>query len=75
MEFYALANWQEKWGLDWKMMLLMAIITEYLSSAMTILRALHPLSHLILTAMLEVNWENLNLNHLCLHRSLSTLLA
>lgn len=34
---------------------LIAIITEDLSSAKTILRALHPLSYLILTAVLEVN--------------------
>ena len=44
-----------------------------LSTLKTIRRAPHPLSHLILITILEVNWENLNLNHLYPHSSLSIL--
>ena len=43
------------------------------STLMTLCLALHPLSHLILTTMLEVNRENLNLNLLYPHSSLSVL--
>ena len=43
------------------------------STLMTLRLALHPLSHLILTTMLEVNRENLNLNLLYPHSSLSVL--
>ena len=43
------------------------------STLMTLRLALHPLSHLILTTMLEVNRENLNLNLLYPHNSLSVL--
>ena len=73
VEFYTLANWQERWSLDWKILLLTVIIIECLAHTRPVFRALHPLYQLTFTAMLELSWENLNLYHLHPHFLLSTL--